>query len=142
MRRGITLIELLVVMTLVGLLAAVAAPSIGSGIETVRLRASGERLASTMRLARTRAVRLRHYMQVSVDPKSNEVSLRDLEGNSVSTWEIPPTVAVLSDRPMAFLVYPDGGEQAMRVGLRNQRGRTLEVSTDPFTLFPSVRELP
>ena len=139
--RGVTLIEMLVVMTLVGLLAAVVAPSVGSGVETVRLRATGERLAATLRMARTRALRTQHYMQVSVDPQSRAVELRDLEGGSVSAWEIPNTIEVQSKRPLTFLVYPDGGSQVMRVGLRNQRGRQVEVAPDPFTMFPTVREV-
>src|SRR5580658_8962870 len=100
--RGITLIEMLVVMTLVGLLAAVVAPSVASGAETVRLRSTGERLAATLRLARTRALRTQHYMQVSVDPQSRAVELRDLDGGSVSSWEIPNTIQVRSDRRLAF----------------------------------------
>src|SRR6266404_5521520 len=67
---GVTLIEMLVVMTLIAMLAAVAAPSVGSGIETVRLRTTAERLAATLRTARGRAIRTRHYMQVSVDPQT------------------------------------------------------------------------
>ena len=140
-KRGITLIEMLVVMTILGLLAAVVGPSVGSGVETVRLRATGEKLASTLRLARTRALRTRHYMQVTVDPQSRAVELRDLEGGSASSWEIPNTIQVQSDRALKFLVYPDGGSQVMRVDLRNQRGRQVEVASDPFTMFPSVREV-
>jgi type II secretion system protein H len=139
---GVTLIEMLVVMTLVGLLAAVVAPSVGSGLETVRLRATGEKLAATLRMARTRALRTQHYMQVSVDPQLRVVELRDLEGGSLSSWEIPNTIQVLSERRLAYLVYPDGGTQMMRVDLRNQKGRQVEVASDPFTMFPTVKEMP
>jgi len=139
--QGVTLIEMLVVMTLVGLLAAVVAPSVGSGVETVRLRATGEKLAATLRTARTRALRTRHYMQITVDPQSRAVELRDLESGAVSSWEIPATIQVQSERALTFLVYPDGGSQMMRVDLRNQRGRRVEVASDPFTMFPSVREV-
>jgi hypothetical protein len=59
----------------------------------------------------------------------------------VSAWEIPNTIEVQSKRPLTFLVYPDGGSQVMRVGLRNQRGRQVEVAPDPFTMFPTVREV-
>jgi general secretion pathway protein H len=137
---GITLIEMLVVMTLLGLLATVATPSIGSGVETVRLRGSGERMASTMRLARERAMRSRHYMQVSVDPKSHIVELRDLEMDSASSWEIPDTIRIKTDDPVAFLFYPDGGAQAAQLTLENSRGRQVLVAMDPFTLFPRVTE--
>jgi type II secretion system protein H len=140
-QSGITLIEMLVVMTIIGLLAAVAAPSVGSGVETVRLRSTAERLASTLRTGRDRAVRTRHYQEVSIDPQTRMVELRDLETGSVSSWELPSTIQTKSGKRMAFQMYPDGGVQAMKVNLQNLRGRQVEVSMDPFTLFPVVREV-
>jgi general secretion pathway protein H len=141
LQSGITLIEMLVVMTLVALLAAVVAPSVGSGVDTVRLRSSAERIAATFRIAHERAARTHHYMEVSVDPQSRAVELRDLESGSLSSWEIPGSIVVKADQRMAFLLYPDGGAQAMRVTLENARGRQTEIAMDPFTLFPTVREV-
>ncbi len=141
MQRGITLIEMLVAVTLVALLAAVAAPSVGSGVDTVRLQSTAERMAATLRTGRDRARRSHHYMEVSVDPQTREVALRDLEAGSMSAWEIPPAIEVKSEKRVAFMLYPDGGAQAMRVSFENSRGRRLEVVMDPFTLFPAVKEL-
>jgi type II secretion system protein H len=140
-QSGITLIEMLVVMTIVGLLAAVAAPSVGSGVETVRLRSAGERLAATMRTARDRAVRTRHYMEVSIDPKSRAVEMRDLEAGSLQSWELPQNIQLKSAKRVAGVMYPDGGVQAMNVSLTNLRGRQVQVTMDPFTLFPIVQEV-
>jgi hypothetical protein len=67
--------------------------------------------------------------------------LRDLESGSLSSWEIPGSIVVKADQRMAFLLYPDGGAQAMRVTLENARGRQTEIAMDPFTLFPTVREV-
>src|SRR5437773_10627062 len=98
-QSGITLIEMLVVMTLLGIVAAIAGPSVGSGVETVRLRSTAERLAATFRTGRNRAVRARHYMEVSVDPQARLVELRDLESSRpVDSWEIPPTIQVKSEK--------------------------------------------
>ena len=134
--------EMLVVMTLLGIMAAVAGPSVGSGVETVRLRSTAERLAATLRTGRNRAVRSRHYMEVSVDPQLRSVELRDLESSRpVDSWEIPPTIQVKAEKRLAFLFYPDGGSQAVRLELENSRGRELEVAMDPFTLFPAVKEI-
>ena len=141
LQSGITLMELLVVMTLIAVLTAVAAPSVGSGVETVRLRSASERLAATFRTAHERAMRTHHYQEVSVDPQSRAVELRDLESGSVASWDIPAAVVVKAEQRVAFLVYPDGGTAAMRVTLENARGRQTEIVMDPFTLVPAVREV-
>jgi len=141
LQSGITLVELLIVMVLIAVLTAVAAPSVGSGVETVRLRSSAERIAATFRTAHERAIRTHHYMEVSIDPKSNDVELRDLESGTLSAWEIPNTVTVKAGQRLAFLLYPDGGAQAMQVTLENVRGRQTEITMDPFTLLPAVREV-
>ena len=132
-RYGITLIELLVVVTLIGLLAAVAAPSVGSGIETVRLRSTAERVAATLRTGHDRALRTHHYMEVSID---RSVELRDLEAKTVSSWEIPETIRT---KKTSCLIYPDGTMQA-DITLTNAKGRAVEVKMDPFTLFPEVKQ--
>ncbi len=134
--RGVTLIEVLVVATLIGLVAAVAAPSVGSGVETVKLRSSAERLAATFRLARERAVRSRHYWQVSVDAKTGRVELRDLEGQYARDWEL----SAIADQQISLQFPPDGSVPAGKVVLRNSRGRTATVETDPFTAFAAVTE--
>jgi type II secretion system protein H len=138
---GITLLEMLVVVTLVGLLAAVTAPAVGSGIETVKLRSSAERLASTMRLARERAVRTRHYQQVTVDPQTRRVELRDLEGDYARAWEIPETIAVQLKQPLFLQFAPDGGVPELHVELQNSRRRMVSVEMDAFTALPSVKEV-
>ena len=140
-QSGITLIEMLVVMTLAALLAAIVAPSVGSGVDTMRLRSTAERMAATFRTAHERAMRSHHYMEVSVDPLSRAVELRDLESGSLASWEIPGTIVVKAEQRVAFLLYPDGGAQAMRIRLENGRGRQTEIVMDPFTLFPAVLEV-
>jgi type II secretion system protein H len=143
---GVTLMEMLVVMTLIGLLASVATPSVTAGMETVKLRNSAERLAATLRLARERAVRTRHYFQVTVDPQTRRVELRDLEGDYVRDWEIP--VAVNADCglrnaecPNTFVFPPDGSVPGTRLVLENSRKRKLAVELDAFTALPAVKEL-
>ena len=149
MRRqaGFTLIEMLVVITLVGLMAAVVAPSVGAGVETLRLRSSAERLAATLKLARERAVRTRHYHEVAVDPELRRVEMKDLEGDYARDWEIPETLKVIADCGLriadcqtTFLFSPDGSVPPAKVLLENSRGRRIEVVMDPFTAFATTKE--
>jgi len=137
---GITLLEMLVVMTLIGLLASVATPSVTAGMETVKLRNSAERLAATLRLARERAVRTRHYFQVTVDPQTRRVELRDLEGDFARDWQLPETISVKVDRPLLFQFAPDGSVPSLHVELENSRRRVVSVDMDAFTALPTVTE--
>ena len=137
---GVTLIEMLVVTTLIGLLAAVVTPSVASGLDTLRLRNAGERLAATFKLAHDRAVRTRHYLQVSLDPETRQVELKDLEGDFARNWELPETIQMKAGRRVAFQFAPDGGTPVIKVALENAKRRTLEVGMDPFTAFPTMKE--
>jgi type II secretion system protein H len=146
-QAGITLLEMLVVMMLIGLLASVATPSVTAGMETVKLRSAAERLAATLRLARVRAVRTRHYFQVTVDPRTRRVELRDLEGEYVRDWETPVAVNAEcgmrnAECPNSFVFPPDGSVPGARLVLENARNRRLAVDLDAFTGLPAVKELP
>lgn len=137
---GITLMEMLMVMTLIGLLASVATPAVTAGMETVKLRNSAERLAATLRMARERAVRTRHYFQVTVDPQTRRVELRDLEGDFAREWEMPETISMNVDRPLLFQFAPDGSVPSLHVELENSRKRTANIDMDAFTALPTVKE--
>ena len=137
---GITLIEMLVVMTLIGLLASVATPSVTAGMETVKLRNSAERLAATLRLARERAVRTRHYFQVTVDPQAHRVELRDLEGDFARDWQMPETISVKVDHVLLFQFGPDGSVPSLHVDLENSKKRVASVDMDAFTALPAISE--
>ncbi len=132
--------EMLVVMSLIGLLASVATPSVTAGMETVKLRSSAERLAATLRMARERAVRTRHYFQVTVDPQTRRVELRDLEGDFARDWEMPETISVKLDQPLLSQFAPDGSVPALHVELENSRKRLISVDLDAFTALPTIKE--
>lgn len=132
--------EMLMVMTLIGLLASVATPAVTAGMETVKLRNSAERLAATLRMARERAVRTRHYFQVTVDPQTRRVEIRDLEGKFAREWEMPETISMNVDRPLLFQFGPDGSVPSLHVELQNSRKRTANVDLDSFTALPTVKE--
>lgn len=148
--RGVTLLEMLVVLTLVGLLAAVVAPSVGAGLETVRLRSSAERLAASLKLARDRAVRSRHYVEVTLNPSSRRVAIQDREGDFERSWDLAETIAVKEEATarreappppehiFAFMFSPDGATPAVALRLENNRGRAVDVEMDPLTAFPKV----
>lgn len=62
---GFTLIEMLVVVAIIGILAALAAPSMTRLLERGRLRGAAEQVASDLQLARTEAIKRNQDVKVT-----------------------------------------------------------------------------
>ena len=75
MRRGYTLIETTVVLLVLALAAGLAAPAIGRGLDTIRLRAEVAGVASFLRAARERAITQHHALDVRIDEAGSTLTL-------------------------------------------------------------------
>jgi len=96
---GFTLLELLVVLVLISALSAVAFPSIGRGMATLKLKTSSREIAATLRLARSSAVKERNVYRGGFNRGKNEIELASddlrfqqsfslLEGGSIKTGSL------------------------------------------------------
>jgi prepilin-type N-terminal cleavage/methylation domain-containing protein len=74
-RRGYTLIETTVVLLVLALAAGLAAPAIGRGLDTIRLRAEVAGVASFLRAARERAITQHHALDVRIDEAGRTLTL-------------------------------------------------------------------
>jgi prepilin-type N-terminal cleavage/methylation domain-containing protein len=140
--RGVTLIEILVVITIIAVAGALVMPSIGAGLDNLRLRTTAERLASTFLYARERAIRRQTICQVRVDPQNMIVELDELTAEGAQgahrSWELPAGVEVKEDHARAFVFSPDGAAPRLDLTLANSRGRTARIQFDPLTALPLV----
>jgi prepilin-type N-terminal cleavage/methylation domain-containing protein len=69
-KRGFTLIETAVVLFIVALAAAIAAPAITRGVDSLRARAEIGGIATFLRHAREQAITRRETHEVRVDPEA------------------------------------------------------------------------
>ncbi len=69
---GLTLVELLVTLTIVGLVAAVTAPSLSGSLDAARLRAASHELVAALRSVRHDAVSSRRESALVLDTASHD----------------------------------------------------------------------
>lgn len=86
MTRGFTLIEVVAALLILTLAVGVAAPSVGRGLDGLRLRAEVAGLASFLRAARERAITQGVSYDVAIDPERRELAM----GPTRVEWRIQP----------------------------------------------------
>lgn len=130
-----SLIELIVIMAIVGMLAALAAPSLGRWLTIMRINATARAIASHMQLSRMLAIsqNTTFRLNVSVDDGTYQIQKR-----TGGTWE---DVKELETLPAGItLVSASGSPEFESLGttpenativVRNALGstRTIHVST-------------
>lgn len=89
-QRGVTMIELMVVVIIVGILAAVGAPSLSSWVQNTKIRTTAEAIQNGLQLARAEAVhrnsRVRFQLTTTLD---NACALSTANSNWVVSQDDP-----------------------------------------------------
>ena len=145
---GVTLLELLIVTALASIMLALVFPSIRSGMGTLALKSSAQRLAAAAKFARDQAIYRQRPFELEIDADARTVAVIDSEGGTRS-FEFPPEVRVAAILPpeqdaaskvRRFLFSPDGSSVPFEIVLEIAR-RQVAVSSDPLTGFPRVSDL-
>ena len=133
MTRGFTLIELVVTLFILSLAATVVAPSVVTGVETLRARTEAAGIATFLRGAREQAVT--HNRAYEVQVKSDEGLIELRAGDSVpATRRLATGVRVIADPPAARTItfLPQGLSSGARLRVE-MGGRSYLVTVDPLT---------
>jgi type II secretion system protein H len=141
MRRGFTLIELVVTLFILSLAATVVAPSVVTGVETLRARTEAAGIATFLRGAREQAVT--HNRAYEVQVKSDEGLIELRAGDSVpATRRLATGVRVIADPPAARIItfLPQGLSSGARLRVE-MAGRSYLVTVDPLTGRVTTRRL-
>jgi len=132
-KRGFTLIELSVTLLLLALAAAVVAPSVVSGVDTLRARTEAAGIATMLRTAREQAVTHNRPYEVRVLSEDSIVELR--AGDAVpATRKVAAGVRITADPPSARVItfLPQGSSSGTRLRVE-LAGRAWMVTVDPLT---------
>jgi prepilin-type N-terminal cleavage/methylation domain-containing protein len=136
MARGFTLLELILTLFILTLVAGLAFPGLGKGVDRLQLRAEVAAFSSFLRYAREQAVRRHEAHEVRVDPEAKLLTLK------VSATEIErarrrlsPRVAIVPEAPGALTVSfsPLGLSSGGTFQLLGPDGQGYRISVDPLT---------
>jgi prepilin-type N-terminal cleavage/methylation domain-containing protein len=117
-RAGVGLIEVVVVLGIIGVLAALAIPSIQQMLERRRLQGFARDLANTLQIARGQAIRTGNYQIAFFGP----LGTADPAGSVLVNSDAAPVPMLILDdgAPATANCHIDGGEARETIALPNQ----------------------
>ena len=149
---GFSLLELLVVLVLIGVLSAVAVPSIGRGMATLKLKTSSREIAATLRLARSLATKEQKVYWVGFNRDKNEIELTSGDLQFQKSFTLPEGISIKKvsllgdpgnksrENPYYFF-SPNGMSEAFEVLIESNRGRDIRVIQDLLIRSPRIEEV-
>ncbi len=134
---GITLIELLVVVGIVALVLAIAFPNVTSGLDGIRLKTTVDEVGSFWSSARLRADRFQTPVQVTVDPKQNELRAAAVSNDWSDSLDLTERLHIADvEEPQRYLIYPGSPSPDFRLLLEADGGSRAGVKINVFTGVP------
>ena len=134
MKRGFTLIELAVTLLVLALAVAVAAPSLATGLDTVRARAETAGIATFLRAAREKAITHNRPYEVLVRTEDGVIELRTGE-KVLASRRLALGVRVTADPPTSDTItfLPQGLSSGARLLVEGPGRRAYLVTVDALT---------
>ena len=134
--RGFTLVELIIVLFIIALVAAVALPAVGRGVDALQLRAEVATFAAFLRYAREQAITTREAQEVTINADTRLLTLRaaGTEG-ARARRRLSPRISVRAESPtgLAITFSPGGVSTGGSFRLVGPDGRAYRVSVNPLT---------
>ncbi len=126
--RGVTLIEMLVVMTILGIVASIAYPSVSAGLDSLRLSTTCDDVASLFAASVNFAERRQRAVEIRIQPKSVEAT-----APGFSRRINLDTAISISGEPRSVFIDPAATVPGTTIEVTSQRGFRRTVRIDPIT---------
>lgn len=137
--RGFTMLDMIVVVAIIGILSAMAIPTITNAVDGMRLTQSARELERELQQAKARAVSKTRVMRVRLNcPATGQYRITELIG----TPAIPAAADAASDR-CDMTKYPYPAADANPLTLPNHDGPVQRLdSSVSFTVVPTIEFWP
>ncbi len=145
--RGVTLMEMLVVALLISLVIGLTLPSATSGLDSIRLRAACDNVASFLNRAVNRSERRQEVVEIRINKEENAIWARSTAVGFVNKLPLEDGVTILAvlpavpgdpNQPRSFLIYPGGNIPRFGLLIANRNGVQRIIRVDPLTGVPQV----
>jgi type II secretory pathway pseudopilin PulG len=140
---GVTLLELVLVMAILALAVSLVAPRFGNWSEEWALRSAAERVAQTVRYARTRALFEQSYYVVEIEPASRWVRVFSPTTGFLRAYLLPRGVMIDDgEDPLPSVVRilfpPSGVVEERNLWLSDRRRSKYRVHMSFLVGSPAV----
>jgi len=140
---GVTLLELVIVLMIISLGVSLVAPRFGNWSDEWTLRSAAERVAQTVRYARTRALFEQSYYVIEIEPRARLVRVFNPASGFQRGFELPRDVMVENgENPtpevLRLLLPPSGVVEERNLWLSNRRGSKYRIHVDFMLGSPAV----
>lgn len=140
---GVTLLELVIVLAILALTVSIVAPRFGNWSEEWTLRSTAERVAQTVRYARTRALFEQSYYVMEIEPRARLVRVFNPASGFLRGFALPRDVTVddgenPTPEVVRLLLPPSGVVEERNLWLSNRRGSKFRIHVDFMLGAPAV----
>jgi len=141
---GMTLLELVIVLAIISLAVSLVAPRFGRWSDEWTLRSAAERVAQTVRYARTRALFEQTYYVVEIEPATHVVRVLNPASGFMRGYALPRGVTIDDGEDptppvVRILLPPSGVVEERNLWLSDRRRSRYRVHVS-FLLGSSVVE--
>jgi hypothetical protein len=125
-----------------------SAPSVSSGLDSLRLRSASDAIIGFLNTALARADSRQQVVEILISPGDGTLTATSGDHGFSKRLEIVSPIKILAVRPelaagadeqgqtRRFLVYPGGAVPKIAIEIGNSGGRKRLVSIDPVTGVP------
>ncbi len=134
-------------MAIIGLIAAVAAPSVTAGLDSVRMATASDSISAFLNAAVDHAERRQQAVALIISMKENKLSAYSNEAGFTRELAMPDGVAIEAVLPHSaedadgvrrLILLPGSPAPGVGIQFANRHGKRRIVRLDPMTGFPHV----
>ena len=140
---GVTLLELVIVLLIISLGVSLVAPRFGNWSDEWTLRSAAERVAQTVRYARTRALFEQSSYVMEIEPRTCMVRVFNPSSGFSRGFALPSDVTVddgenPTPEVVRLLLPPSGVVEERNLWLSNRRGSKYRIHVNFILGSPAV----